>query len=370
MADLQAFANITIEGTPSDSSHLVTVSYVSDRYVPWQVVAPLWSSSASYVVGDIVYYIGQLYRCTTNNPTTPPLMEVDWTKTYLTNVATTTTYGLVRPDSTTINVSNGNISIKPATTSSLGGVVVGKGLAVSSGVCSAAFGRREICICSPGVVLYDDIYNYCVEVRGDKTFSFDTSQLTSLSGYDIEFNLIIAKADSGFSPTYTFPSSLVWLGDAPSFSSDRSTFLIYVRSYDGGSSWLAEFKGVVGLDATLTLSRESMLKPINIITPTSGGDAVVVLDGEKSLYSVDLSAHSEASITFDSSHLVLPSVAYTQVIVFDLFVKVANSPSVNFVDIGWLDFEQPRLRNGTYIFSFISFDGGTTWLGSQKGSFS
>lgn len=245
MPDLKAYQNITLVAEPTDENHLVTKSYLDNNFLSIDSVAPAYASGTMYAVGDLVVYNGGLYRCTTAGTSNLPSTLSGWAVAYLTDLATSTTYGLVRPNSASFTVSNGITSLRTATASVLGGIKVGDGVSISSGTLSVSWGRKKTLKQLAGTVALTDLYAvYCVAPLINTTISFTTTGLTaSTSTYSIEFTLILVQPSTAI--TFTMPSTVTWLGDQPSLDEASTAYIIEMRSYNGGTSWFASYKGSV-----------------------------------------------------------------------------------------------------------------------------
>lgn len=242
MSDLKAFANIELNATPTADNHLVTKSYLTNNFIAGSSVASAWSGSGNYSVGDLVFYNGKLYRCTTAGTSNNPSGS-GWVEAKVTDTATTTSYGLVKPG-TGISVSSGTLLLNSATASSLGGVKVGDGLTVSSGTVSVSWGRKKALSQMTGLLtLANNIGVYVISAMMNTTISFNTVNLITLTGYSIEFTLILVEPVSLI--TYTLPGTVTWLNDAPVMDTINTAYIIDVFSYNTGGTWFASYKGSV-----------------------------------------------------------------------------------------------------------------------------
>ena len=80
---------------------MASQTWANQQYVKQGAIAPVWSSSGTYVIGDVVEYNGKVYRKTTTGDaaTSPNMVGSGWTET---PYASTTKYtGTITGDGTT-----------------------------------------------------------------------------------------------------------------------------------------------------------------------------------------------------------------------------------------------------------------------------
>ena len=80
---------------------MASQTWANQQYVKQGAIAPVWSSSGTYVIGDVVEYNGKVYRKTTtgDSATSPNMVGSGWTET---PYASTTKYtGTITGDGTT-----------------------------------------------------------------------------------------------------------------------------------------------------------------------------------------------------------------------------------------------------------------------------
>ena len=361
---IKTFANIELNATPTENSHVVPLSYLNEHFLKTAIVAPVWASNHNYSLGELVLYEGSLYKSTINHNTYVPSSLNGWETAYLTDIATNTSYGLVRPDSESFNIRNGVISLKPATATTVGGVRLGSGLTATNGVCSTIWSRKEIAPSFSGRInISDNVGVYCVYPSSASTsISLLTSGCAASDDYDIEITLLLVQPDSA--TTYSFPNSVSWLGSAPSLTSSNTVYVVDLRSYDMGEHWYAEYRG--------TVSAEFIVEPDRLVKSSQVVSAGVInLYENKSVYIADITSLNAITYTINSSGLdtsVATTATTTPVILFDFYLTAKKETNVTFTGVSWLDLEMPVfVWDGTYLLSFASFDGGLTWLGSFCG---
>ena len=173
-------------------------------------------------------------------------------------VSTTSAIGAVKPDGTTITVTeDGTLSASVDTSSFVTTSQVG----AASGVASLDSNTKIPVAQLPTQAFFHTIYQqsqmlsngtinltdyaslYKSYPTSSITYTFNTSNLTMMGTNVVTFELAIFAPNSDI--TYTFPSTVKWLDGVEPTITANATNLLAFRTLDYGSTWIGNLQGVV-----------------------------------------------------------------------------------------------------------------------------
>ncbi len=199
-----------------------------------------FSTTKQYNPDDYVTYQGKVYKCITNHA------AGSWNATHfiLTTLAEYIQkhlHSVAYLDGIETSMDESTAEDYPDHLPTVGAVYDFVMSGVNAFLGMGVFTKIKNCLTNT-IVLEDDTAIYKYSISGATTISFDFSNLSSMTGKAVTFELNLTMPSTAYA--VTFPNNVSWLNnEVPSMSTPGKTYMFIFRTLDGGTTILASKEG-------------------------------------------------------------------------------------------------------------------------------
>lgn len=202
-------------------------------------ILPQFSTSTAYQPNDYVTYQGKVYKCITNHS------AGSWNATHF---ILTTLADYIQHHMHSVNYLDGvETSLDediaddyPNNIPTCGAVYDFVMSGVNAFLGMGVFTKIKDCPTNT-ITLEDDTAIYRHTISGLTTIYFDTTELSSMVGKAVTFELYLTMPSTAYTVSF---QGVSWLNnEVPSMSTPSKTYMFVFRSLDGGNTWLGSKEG-------------------------------------------------------------------------------------------------------------------------------
>ena len=218
---------------------------------------------------------------------------------------------------------------------------------------------RQIRVSGTQIALRNSASAYLIDLSdqasGTFAYTLDTSQITQGRHEIASFEIALVMPAAG-SLTVTFPFIDTWLDFCGLWRlvPGRTYFISVFRK---GDKWIGSVQG-----SAVQKTKRGILSVLRRVDPALTPGTVLLTDG-CCAYAETVGA--DTTFTFDTDGLATSK----SVLCFDLLVKMTADAVLTFPVSKWFDFgypARPFKAGQTHALTFLSLDGGETWIGKHN----
>lgn len=212
---------------------------------------------------------------------------------------------------------------------------------------------RRIPVSGSSIVLRDYASIYSIDLSaesgGTKSYSLDTARIHPANHEVLNFEILVIMPAVN-PPKVEFPFVDKWLDFGLFFRNEPGTAYV-ISVFRIGNKYYAANSGTLKLPTFRPL--------LGRLEATAAA-----IDLKDSVTTYRAAVSGETDFTFSTAGLTNAKSVYSFELLLDFDEETALN-DVTFPVSGWLDFGMPYRpwRAGTHSLTFISFDGGTNWIG-------
>lgn len=245
---MDAFSNITLFATPTDSRHVITVGYASDN---------LAAKVHVHAISDITGLAAQLATFVTQTALSQTLTDYV-TDTDLAN--TLTAYATTASVTATLEAYMTTAAFNAAIADYATSAEVSLAISAYAATVTATYATKaeltgysvtshqhtvepvEAVPANGIITLARNKTQYVKTITGNTVIGFDASALNLGANDAATFELLIKMGAQV--RQVLFGGSVTWLnGEEPYFNAANRSYLFAFRTYDGGNSWVGAYQG-------------------------------------------------------------------------------------------------------------------------------